>query len=296
MTNSKIQFNSINASSLFHFTRKYTSFKSILTNGLRLSFSFEPIPTQIIENFIYPSNCKLDKNSSNEYGVAIPMICFCDIPIVRAPNHIKKYGKYMIGLDKKLLHNLYYNKLNPVIYVNSKEIVNSFIEISEIYKETQKYHQDLCNNSQLVSDGNTIPMLGLRMFSLENIFGFYKPMCDEEQKNNYYNEREWRVCSYNNKKQSSEWKWGITKQEYNDKCKEWNNCIAKDFDNHLTLYGDDIRGGITHIVVSTESKVDDMTEFILKSPKIFGYSNVSKETRLYLISKITSMERIALDY
>lgn len=296
MATSRIHFNSINASSLFHFTRRYTSFKGILRDGPRFSFSFEPIPPQIIANFIHPSERQLDKNSNNEYGVAIPMICFCDIPIVRTPNHIKKYGQYMIGVDKGLLLKLYNNKLNPVIYVHSDELINSFNVLSEIYKETSKTHNELCKTSQPVSDKNVIPMLGLRKYSLKHIIGFYKPMFDEEKKYNYYNEREWRVCLNDNDGQNDEWKWGITKQEYEEKRKEWNSSFIKDFDSHLTLFEDDIRGGITHIVVPSEGKVNEMIDFILNTSKIFGYPDVCKETRHYLISKITSFERIALDY
>ena len=53
---------------------------------------------------------------------------------------------------------------------------------------------------------------------------------------------------------------------------------------------------LTHIVVSEENEVDDLIKFVMESEKIFGYPNVSKENRLYLVSRITSIERIELDY
>ena len=112
----------------------------------------------------------------------------------------------------------------------------------------------------------------------------------------YYNEREWRAFLSDGSCNDCDWIWEITKEDYEDNREEWNEKLSQDFDNFITLYEDYLCERITNIVVSKENEVDEIIKFILNSPKLFGYSDVSEETRYYLISKITSFERIALDY
>ena len=113
------KFNNINASSLFHFTKKKETLKSILSNGLRFSYAFESISPQITANINYPSNPSIVEELYKDTGVAIPMMSFCDIPITRTSSHMDHYGKYMIGFAKKLLTELYKPIINPVLYIHS---------------------------------------------------------------------------------------------------------------------------------------------------------------------------------
>jgi hypothetical protein len=48
---------------------------------------------------------------------AIPMVCFCDLPLSLIRKHLKEYGNFGIGLDKKwgLM-----NGLTPVFYTHNK--------------------------------------------------------------------------------------------------------------------------------------------------------------------------------
>ena len=86
----------IHPNTLFHFTKKLTNLQSILQNGLRFSYCFEEFG---------------DGN-----GIALPMVCFCDIPLLRTPQHRKRYGNYMIGLTKDFFRQDTTFKLNPVMY------------------------------------------------------------------------------------------------------------------------------------------------------------------------------------
>lgn len=56
-----------------------------------------------------PDNNMLGKNRER----AIPMVCFCDIPLSQIKNHVKYYGYYAIGLDKKWGMK---SKISPVLY------------------------------------------------------------------------------------------------------------------------------------------------------------------------------------
>ncbi len=303
MEESKKQFNSINASSLFHFTKKLDTLKKIISDGLRFSYAYESMPSQIIANINYPSSPECIDRVYKNTGVAIPMISFCDIPITRAALHMEKYGNYMIGFDKEFMIDMCRPIINPVIYVYSNNLSEAFIELSNVYADTVKQQ-----NSQILAvskkgighESKEIQELaktyGLRKFFLLYILGLVKPMFESETNYCYYNEREWRAFLSDDSCNDCNWKWEITKEDYVGYRDEWNEKLSHDFDNYITLYEDFIREGLTNIVVSNENEVDEIIEFILNSQKLFGYSDVSKETRHYLISKITSFERIALDY
>ena len=133
-----IKFNSINASSLFHFTKKKETLESILSNGLRFSYAFESISPQITANINYSSIPKVVEGLLKETGIAIPMISFCDIPITRASLHMGRYGKYMIGFDKSHLTEWYKNTINPVLYIHSGNLSDAMVDLSEVYAETFK--------------------------------------------------------------------------------------------------------------------------------------------------------------
>src|ERR1017187_10890632 len=46
---------------------------------------------------------------------ALPMTCFCDIPLSQIADHISFYGDYGIGMSKKWGLT---KGLNPILYVN----------------------------------------------------------------------------------------------------------------------------------------------------------------------------------
>ena len=303
MNGEKKQFNNVNASSLFHFTKELETLKSIIREGLRFSYAFESMSSRITTNVNYPSIPDRVGSIYKNTGVAIPMISFCDIPITRATAHMKKYGYYMIGLDKAHLLDWYKAIINPVLYVHSNNLNDAFIELSNIYAETVKQQnaQILSLSEQKEKIGskeiqNIAVTYGLRKFFIRYILGLTKPTIDPKTKYGYYNEREWRAflsdISFNN----SDWVWEITKQDYEHNRDKWNEELSKNFENYITLYEENLRVGLTFIVVKDEDEVNEIIKFILNSQKIFGYTDVSQETRHNLISKITSMERIARDY
>lgn len=299
-----IKFNSINASSLFHFTKKKETLESILSNGLRFSYAFESISPQITANINYSSiPKKVVEGLLKETGIAIPMISFCDIPITRASLHMGRYGKYMIGFDKSHLTEWYKNTINPVLYIHSGNLSDAMVDLSEVYAETFKAQIE--SIVSLSKQGKTkespefkeqTTTLGLRKFFILFLYGLIKPVYDPKEDRFYYDEREWRAFLPDDSFFNDIWKWEITKENYDSNRDSWNNYLAESPDNYITLYEDILRDAITHIVVSEESEIDGVIKFVMESEKIFGYTNISKEARLYLVSRITSIERIALDY
>ena len=179
----EVQFNNINASSLFHFTKKIETLESILSNGLRFSYAFEAISPQITANINYSSNPKVVEELLKKTGVAIPMISFCDIPITRASTHMERYGKYMIGFNKRHLTEWYKNTINPVLYVHSGNLNDAMVDLSKVYAEAVNTQigeivllskQGMTENSPEIR--NLTMELGLRKFFILFLYGLTKPV------------------------------------------------------------------------------------------------------------------------
>lgn len=88
---------SLSANALFHFTNSMENIESILKNEFYPNYSLEVIQT-------------LD-DEKDEF--AIPMVCFCDIPLSQTQAHTTEYGNYAIGLSKAWGIK---NNINPVLY------------------------------------------------------------------------------------------------------------------------------------------------------------------------------------
>ncbi len=115
----------ISANALFHFTNSYERLISILSNNFYPRYCIEDMSIIVddYEDFRY-----------NE--VAIPMVCFCDIPLSQITNHTSVYGNYGIGLTKewginKGLNPIMYSLNNSIATVNFKEIKNYSTELKK---------------------------------------------------------------------------------------------------------------------------------------------------------------------
>src|ERR1035437_1643460 len=94
----------ISSETLFHFTPKLEYLFQILELNFRPRY--------------YPEIIKL-RGLKEDFYRAIPIVCFCDIPLSQTKNHIDTYGHYGMGMSKSWAVK---NKLNPVLYIepNSK--------------------------------------------------------------------------------------------------------------------------------------------------------------------------------
>lgn len=95
---------------LIHFTNSLDKLLSILKNNF--------YPRYCYEEFDYVSK-------SPTVEGAMPMVCFCDIPLSQVKNHIKTYGHYGLGLKKQWGIR---KKLNPVIYFNKDSLLARQLE------------------------------------------------------------------------------------------------------------------------------------------------------------------------
>lgn len=294
--------NPTNSSSLFHFTDQIEYLKGILENGFRYSYSFE----------LYPSRKKRTK------GCAIPMICFCDIPLTRTLEHSSNYGKYCIGLEKKPLVSELKELINPVVYLFSTHLQNNIIELratdkwlstdlcSRLGISKQKLDsicEDIYDYDKIYSAIDTIDAHCSEDYwrYLENqktlyyLLGYCKTTYSGSKHDNfdYYDEREWRIISLFCPK-TKNWVLDITKTKF-DKIKTTLN----DNTPYLKIYPSRYPF-INFIIVENDTELEIITEFILSSNKLFGvkigFSKADMKERYSLITKLTSFDRIENDY
>lgn len=303
--------NTINSSSLFHFTKEISTLKSIIKNGLRFSYNYEPFVKEVAtQGLLYSSEGEEDPIS----GVGIPMVCFCDMPLMRTDKHVYRYGKYMIGFDKeKLTEELDNDKdvINPVLYEKSKALSDMPIELS-IFKNdciTKIYNPDVIAKFQKTTNESDLSLSKLLkssvienelsqerylIYAINNIIGFTKPY--NNTKECFYDEREWRVIKQDNEKRETQWIWFSSKEKF-DKGKGFlDDQIQKEKEGHIVFDKEKVASIITHIVVKKDSEIGTMIKYLRNSKIIFGNENISEENRLLLISKVTSFERIRKDY
>lgn len=281
--------NPINASSLLHFTNSMDAIKGILENGFRFSYCCEKISATINMNEQHPEGANFFRPSPHiNSHIAIPMICFCDIPLTRAKSHSEVYGKFIVGIDKDTALTVFKDSLNPVMYCNSMWIQYALTDLSVI-KATINNVEGCYNYERSLNQliGNSKPYYGT--------FKGIEDYC-------YYNEREWRIlipCDYD---EHTKWYWNLSEEEFAVKKDEINKILhsseyayrgfTTDIDNE-----EDFMQFITHIVVDTEANIPELVEFILNAEQsIFGYPRLSKRLRNFLVSRITSFERIENDY
>ena len=281
--------NPINASSLLHFTNSMDALKGILEKGFRFSYCCEKISATINMNEVHPEGANFYRPSLhiNDH-IAIPMICFCDIPLTRAKSHSKVYGKFIVGVDKDAAITVYMDALNPVLYRTSVEVGAALNDLSVVKAKVPNVEG--CNNykrsiNQLI--GNTKPYSG--------IFKGKRAYC-------FYDEREWRILIPFDYSEDTKWYWNLSQEEFDAKKDEMNQILhsSKYAYRGLTTHIDDedtLIQFITHIVVDTEANIPEIVEFILNEEQpLFGYPKLSKRVRNLLVSKITSFERIEKDY
>lgn len=285
--------NPISASSLLHFTNGIEALKGILEKGFRFSYCYEEYNNVIVFNNENKEHANFFIGSNGtKRGVAIPMICFCDIPLLRVQEHAECYGKYIIGIDKNYAEALYQN-LNPVLYLSSNRMGLSLCDISTSkgnfqYERTYNYNQSV---NHLIAYSKRY-----RGFDLYR----NKEVC-------FYDEREWRIVMPNSGEiDELSWLWNIefkSNDEYKEYIRPYNEKLQSSETAYLRFIKfqeeDESHFGnfITHIVVSEDKEIPDLIKYILNTKnKLFGYENISENTRMTLISKITSFERIEKDF
>lgn len=316
---------SANSSSLIHFTRKISTLKLILRNGIRYSYAFESLPNGVLYNLVNDTALIPPDfyNYDERHGVAIPMVSFCDIPLTRAHEHTCIYGKYGIGIEKEFMLRYYTDFFNPIIYSTSESLNEAFRFFSSERLRTMERILGYIQNSMsedekveflnnMTSENATEAILCLPKYlqdeynqrveegyNISILLALYKPYkginyLGKEQV--FYDEREWRAFFPHADKTAYSWNFACTREAFLSNRDDLNAQISNSEDGFITIPQNCV-DAISHIIVKRDYQRDIIIDFILNAKRLFGYPiDRDNPIKYKLISKISSFDKNSNDY
>jgi hypothetical protein len=299
--------------SLFHYTKTIDSLSSILRVGFRYGYCFEEHSKRIAkgEDWTLLDGVNLIGAKEPTYGIATPMICFCDIPIIGADEHRAVYGDYCIGLNKEIVRKE--PTINPLLYTSSAWVYSAIEKLveyiptkDEIIAHTESISNIIGNEpdpikgaaliKKALDDGRLSKDIRFDsdfISAINTLVSLVKGY--DGEKGVYYNEHEWRAYFT-----AAGWpKRGITRQQFDDSKDTLNNDLWNN-PNYSNLTFDRQEEVITYIVVPTEDEISKIAGLIRDSNTILGCelsanADIKEKQKGILISKITSFDRIEVN-
>lgn len=246
----------ISSNSIIHYTNKLDNLTGILKNsGFRLKYCSEKL---ILNNTPTP--------------LAIPMVCFCDIPLSEVKNHMNSYGSYGIGFYKSWAKD---KRLNPVLYFEGKSETSKHLEAV-----IKKLAQDGRDNKMDKEMATTI----IRFIQFcKNYDGPLKTEKIDNENYVFYDEREWRYVP--NEESLKGAKGILNIKDYNNDKKSYNEKLK---DIYLNFTVEDI----SYIIVNKDDEIPEVLEFINNN---FQDSCTAKQLKI-LGTKILTKNQIYQDF
>ena len=277
--------NNISANTLFHFTNSLQSIINILTNNFT--------PRYCMEKYDFLSN----DESSLEF--AVPMTCFCDIPLSQINNHVEYYGGYAIGLSKEWGID---KRINPVMYSQPQAFATLiYKEFMENLDKAEKVLDSIVNDvkvskktSSKVSEALiSVKEAGALHFYFTNYMKSYKglPWKNDSFSGelvNFYNECEWRYVPNPYELSDNGILSYLSKEQFLDIT--YKNAMNKKLGEviRLAFTPNDIK----YIVVNSENEILNMCDQI----DIIQGDKYSQNDLKLLKTRIISKEQILQDF
>lgn len=275
----------VSSESLFHFTKKKESFFNILRNGFRMSYSFEDFDeeTSHFDDDNYIPLARMLGSEEPRWGIAIPMICFCDIPLHQTEEHRDCYGEYCIGLDKRAFFEQYRAVINPVFYYYEESWTKDILPKLVYLKKKLGKHEG-CKESK-----HSIFYHEMQ-FYIREIISLAKPYFGKDingKDKRFYDEREWRITfNLDEKEKVPNLIYGLLLDDY--KKDQLNQILSN---NYLILNEGTAKNVISHIIVPDEKYIIEVSELIKGSDKIMGHK-MTDEDKCMFIEKISSFQQL----
>lgn len=126
-------------------------------------------------------------NLKNVRKICFPMTCFCDIPFSKVSMHMKRYGKYGIGLDKNAVLDKY--RIQPIHYINgSSPLADDFREAFQAALE-ERFE----GKAKILTD-----YLASTLMYMKPVWGMETKKNGNEEVYVYQDECEWRYIPSDN--------------------------------------------------------------------------------------------------
>lgn len=252
----------ISSNTLFHFTDE-EKLISILKEGFKPHLCMEDL------NFFLTDE-ELTKEDTEDFQHAIPMICFCDIPLSQSKNHMNTYGNFGVGLKKDWGKQ---KSISPVLYAYKKSKITSVIQQIMI-----NFHDDISMYDKLTYD-----LYLIHCFTKE-----YEGKLWEKKEGKFsgeiirfYDEREWRYVPPIEKLHD----YCLHKREYLD------NSIRSPIQDRLDKMPLNFEAShIKYIIVSSEEEIIHIIDEIEEMDRF------DKNDKKLLYSRIISAKQINEDF
>lgn len=257
----------IAADTLFHFTNSADNLVNILKH------EFEP--RFCLENIDLIGSIADDEESSH----AIPMVCFCDLPLSRITEHLRFYGRYGIGLSKAWGKE---KGISPVLYVYPGSCTSKYVSV---------IGKHLRNHLPKNTEDEGVQQIFMDFFELVS---FVKPYEGKIYRNGqyfhkrFYDEREWRYGPYLfTHYRQAPFDMRLSRDEYMNPVKRA-QCNSRVADlTRLSFEPSDIK----YIFVQKEAEILAMIDAIREIKGKYDAATVS-----LLSSRIMSSERVEDDF
>jgi hypothetical protein len=253
----------ISSSTLFHFTSSVHNLVGILENEFHPSLSLESF--QLIERHL-PGLVMPE--------CAIPMICFCDIPLSQVETHMRHYGDYGLGLSKAWGMKV---GVSPVLYAHA----NSPAPLSSAGLMTLLGSMGL---NSAPEDQKALAFLsGRSVYFLKLYEGVLERRGKPKENVRFYDEREWRYIPDQIESIPE-----LSRDDFNDPIKAGPVIEQVRQLPSLSFEPDDIN----YIVVATDAEALSM----VKAVRSIKGKKYDADTVDLLTSKIISAQRIRADF
>jgi hypothetical protein len=157
----------VSSSALFHFTSSIKHLKGILRDGFCprycLEYTLDAADRKAVSQRRHPT-------------YALPMVCFCDLPLSLIKSHLEEYGHYGIGLTREWGIR---NGLAPVIYTH-------------VRARTRQPVKRLITRAAKSTDASLAKDLNILAAYTKPYEGSAWRKRHIERRVKFYNEREWR--------------------------------------------------------------------------------------------------------
>ncbi len=273
----EVIYPAVSSDTLFHFTPKLENLISILENNFRPRYCLE------VHSCLEPNYSGLGP----VLDFAIPMVCFCDIPLSLTAKHLTQYGRYGIGMTKEWGKK---KGLNPVLYVHTESKLRAAMK--ENIKIANKLDSQIYRANKNVEALEALKDTNTLAHNFDYLTFFTKPYEGPfpregrpTQDVRFYDEREWRYVP----QKPNGWKQYIHRPaaENAQSREQHNSAIWKDEKAILKFSPKDIR----YIIVSTEKELLPLVKHIDIIKEKFSENN-----KLLLKTRLISAEQIIKDF
>lgn len=253
----------ISSNSVIHYTKTIDNLKGILKE--------QKFFLKYCTDYVRVNNVTI-----GQFELAVPMVCFCDIPFTEIHSLTNEYGCYGIGLSKKWAIK---KRLNPVLYCetssNLTQIIDSIYYLSNAISNYTEEDVTVIRANRLQNECEKL--LGY----VKNYQNISKNVGKIPADYKFYDEREWRYVPSKDdmKTQGVDLELLIPKENF-ELDKDNYNTKAK----HFSLDFDET--DITYIIVNKKREVADMLDFM----KTIGIKTPE------LCTKLISLEQIEEDF